>query len=148
MKMTYAPVLVFSILAASAANAADRCKNEAIEPLVARLTQAWASKQLGSLDNERPYLGTIQFVVEHSSADHYEVEEKPNLEAIEQWLRSGEYKGYPMREARPLLWCKKGVCIFDFAAGIDHNRRYIQQITYEKKNGCVYIRSVFLLDGD
>lgn len=148
MKTTYALFLLSFVLASSAAKAADHCKNEAIEPLAKRLAQAWEAKQLGNLDNERPYLGSIQFVIEHSIADNYEVEEKTNLGTIEQWLRSQESEGFPAREARPLLWCKKGLCVFDFSAGIAHNHRYMQKVTYEKKNGCVYIRSVFLLDGD
>jgi len=148
MKTIYAFVLFVLVLAPTAAKAADHCTNEAIEPLVSRLAQAWATRKLGSLDKEKPYRGSVQVVVDHSTADKFEVKEKPNFEAMEQWLRSQEHKGVPARETRPLLWCAKGLCVFDFSAGIAHNHRYLRKVTYGHHNGCVYIKSVFLLDGD
>lgn len=148
MKAIYAFALFVLVLAPTAVKAADHCTNEAIEPLVNRLAQAWATRQLGSLDKEKPSRGSVQFVVGHSIADKFEVKENPNFEAIEQWLRSQEHKGVPARETRPLLWCARGLCVFDSSAGIAHKRRYLQKVTYEHHNGCVYIKSVFLLDGD
>ena len=148
MNTACAFVLLVLMLAPTTAKAVDHCTNEAIEPLVNRLAQVWATRQLGSLDKEKPSLGSVQFVVEHSIADNFEVKEKPNFEAIERWLRSQEHNGVPARETRPLLWCAKGLCVFDFSTGIAHNHRYLQKVTYEHRNGCVYIKSVFLLDGD
>ncbi len=148
MKTIYAFALFVLVLAPSAVRATDHCTNAGIEPLVDRLAQAWATRQLGSLDKEKPYLGPIQVVVEHSTADKLEVNEKSNLGAIEQWLMSQERKGFPAREARPLLWCARGLCLFDVSSGIAPNHRYLKKVLYEHKNGCVYIKSVFLLDGD
>lgn len=148
MKTIWTFVLLVCVLVPSAVRATEHCTNAAIEPLVDRLAQAWATKQLGSLDKEKPYLGPIQVVVEHSTADKLEVNEKSNLGAIEQWLSSQERKGFPAREARPLLWCARGLCMFDLSAGITPNHRYLKKVVYEHKNGCVYIKSVFLLDGD
>lgn len=124
------------------------CKSGPIEKLAERMSQAFVAKQLGALDKDKPYLSSIQFVVEHSLAEGYEVEEAATLAAMERWLRLQESEGVPAREARPLSWCKKGLCVFDLSTGISHNHRYIQKLTYGRAKDCAYIKTVFLLDGD
>lgn len=148
MKTGQALLLTALVLSSSAAAAGGQCKGGAIEPLANRLAERFATKRLASLDPERPYRGSIQFVVEHAITDEHEVEEKPSLAAIEKWLMRHEPEGFSAREARPLSWCKKGLCVFDLPAGIEHNHRYVQKLTYGYDKGCPYIRSVFLLDGD
>lgn len=140
--------LVLAFLAPVAYAQSAQCANRAVEPLARKLVSHFASRQLAALDKERPYADSIQFVIEHSIADGYEVEEAPALAAIEQWLNSQEPEGIPAREGRPLEWCRKGLCVFDLSAGIAHNHRYLQKLTYGYRNGCPYIRSAFLLDGD
>ncbi len=128
--------------------ATGQCVQAAIEPLAKKLAADFAAKHLAGLDKERPYLKPIQFIVEHSITDDYEVEEMSNFSAIEQWLTGQEPEGMPVREARPLRWCKKGLCVFDLSAGIAHNHRYVQKLTYGYESGCPYLKSIFLLDGD
>ncbi len=140
-------LLAFTLCPALAA-AGAQCASADIEPLAKKVANNFATKQLAALDKERPYLDAIQFVVEHSIADSYEVEETSSLAAIEQWLARQETDGLPAREARPLQWCKKGLCVFNLSAGIAHTHWYVQKLTYGFHAGCPYIKTVFLLDGD
>ncbi len=140
-------LLVFSLIPAVAVSG-GQCANPTIEPLAKKVANNFAAKKLATLDKERPYLDAVQFVVEHSITDNYEVEEMPNLAAIDRWLTGQEVDGFPAREVRPLLWCKKGLCVFDLSAGIAHNHRYVQKLTYGFYADCPYIKSVFLIDGD
>lgn len=131
------------------ASAGSPCASATPEILAKKLSDAYVAKQLGRLDGDRPYLENVKFLIEHSISGEYQVEEVQSLENGQKWLKSLEIQeGMPARESRPLLWCEKGFCIFNFEEGISHNHLYLQKIEYGFRNQCPYITTVFLLDGD
>lgn len=71
-----------------------------------------------------------------------------SLARAEAWLKSREHEDLPARSVKPFQKCAKGVCTFDFNGGILHNNLYLKKITYGVRNGCPYIKTIYLLDGD
>lgn len=141
-------VLLLALLAAMPAPA-QVCQDDQIEKELQTLADAYVARRLEILDGTGIKQEKIQFVVEHSLAFDYEVEESKTFAGAEQWLRSLETeKDFPRRETRPLDWCRKGLCIFNFEEGISHNTLYIHKVIYGYRNGCPYLKTVFLLNGD
>ncbi len=129
--------------------AGDACKDTTIEKAIKLLTDAYAGKRMKTLDGIGIKGDEVQFVIEHSLTSDYEVEEARTFSQADRWLRSLEIeKDMPSREVRPLVWCRKGLCVFDFEDGISHNALYIDKVTYVYKQGCPSLRTVFLLNGD
>jgi hypothetical protein len=132
---------------------ASSSSNSNIEGLVKSLAEAYTSKTLGRLDAERPYLWTVRIVIENSladdnSKDRFIVRTFRSLGQAERWLRSREREDGPIREDRPLLQCRRGLCDFNFDGGILHNHLYLRKIGYGVRNGKPYIKTIYLLDGD
>lgn len=132
---------------------ASASSNSTIEQLVKKLEDAYTTKALGQLDAERPFLGKVKIVIEHSLAgdtdkDRFQIKEFSTLEQGERWLRSREREEFPARQTRSLLGCKRGLCTYDFDGGILHNQLYLQKISYGLRNRRPYIKTIYLLDGD
>ena len=132
---------------------AKPCKKQSIEDLVNALAESFEQKTMGKLDADRPYLGTIRFVIEHSLADdndpqRFKVRRFASLTRAEKWFKSQEIEGMPGRNTRPLVKCAKGVCSYNSEGGILHNNLYLTKITYGMRGGCPYIKTIYLLDGD
>jgi hypothetical protein len=125
-------------------------KKQTIEELVKKVAEAYLAKDLGRLDDERPYQRTVRIVVEHSlSEDEYDVRQVKTLKQGERWLKRREDEdGTPFREVRRLLHCKRGVCRYDLDGGISHNHLYFKKILYGYQNGTVFVKTIHLLDGD
>lgn len=129
--------------------AANACKDTSIEKAVKALADAYAKKRMEALDSIGIKGEEVQFVIEHSLTFDYEVEEAKTFSQAERWLRSLEVeKEMPAREVRPLEWCRKGLCVFNFEEGLSHNTLTIHKVTYGYRNGCPSLRTVFLLNGD
>lgn len=141
-------VALLLLLLPCCAMAADRCEHDKIEPLVHRLAQAWANRALASLDDEKPRLGPVRFMIEHALTDERESRRSNTLHDMDAWLSGFETGGFPVREARPLLRCRKGLCVFDLSAGIAHNHWYLEKVSYKMRGGCAWIGTVYVLDGD
>jgi hypothetical protein len=125
------------------------CEFKTIEQLAKQFVAEYPKKRLASLDAKRPYIDGVQVVIDHSITGEYEVEEVSSFEELERWLKSLEPQpGFPARETRPVLWCKKGLCVFDFNEGLKHNTLFPQKIIYSYKNGCPYVKTVFFWHGD
>lgn len=127
------------------------CKKQTIEDLVKAVGEAYSAKDLGRLDADHPYLRKVRIVIRHSLGegdDEYEVKQWRSFKQGEQWLRSRGTEDFPGRDVRPLLQCKRGVCTYDFDGGIVHRVLYLKKITYGYSNGCPYIKTIYLLDGD
>lgn len=129
-----------------------------IKQLEESLSVAYMDRELGRLDSSRPYLGRVRIVVEHSLAgdddkDRFEIKQFRTLAEAERWLRSREISEdnpipLPIREVRPLIRCRNGVCTYNFDGGILHNHLYLKRISYAYRRGRPYIRTIYLLDGD
>jgi len=108
---------------------------------------------MGSLDADRPYVGRFTIRIEHSLADdddpqRFEVRRFSSFARAERWFKSREIEGMPGRHTRPVIKCAKGVCRYNSEGGILHNNLYLTKITYGIRNGCPYIKTIYILDGD
>ena len=154
MKHLAARVALILFVISLSVQAEPLSKKQTIEELVKALSEAYTAKALGRLDAERPYVGKVKIVIEHSLAEdnaknRFEIKEVKSLANGEQWLRSREgAEGAPFRQIMPLLGCKRGVCNYNFDGGILHNQLYLEKITYGYSNGRPYIKTIYLLDGD
>lgn len=127
------------------------CKQQTIEGLVKAMADAYSRKDLGRLDSFHPYLGKVKIVIRHSLGegdDEFEKRRFRFFKSGERWLRSREIEGAPGRAVTRLLQCKGGICTYDFAGGIVHRVLYLEKISYGYNNGCPYIKTIYLLDGD
>ncbi len=122
-------------------------KIETIGQLAKTLSEAFTANELGRLDAERPYLGTVRIVLEHSITGEIESKNFKSFKAGEQWFKSRAREDGPARNSGPLLQCSKGVCTYE-QVGMLHNNLYLQKITYGYKNRIPYIKTMYVLDGD
>jgi len=130
-----------------------QCKKQKVEELVKAVAASFEAKTLRSLDADHPYVGKVRVVIEHSLADdndkgRFVIRRFTSLARFEAWLKSREIEELPGRESRPLTRCAKGVCTYNFDGGILHNHLYLKKITYGVRNGCPYLKTIYLLDGD
>jgi hypothetical protein len=133
--------------------AVSPCKKQPVEDLAKAIAAAYEGKTLGSLDAQKPYVGKVRIVIEHSlgeddDKDRFVIKSFTSLAKFERWLKSREHEEMPARESRPLTRCRKGVCTYNFDGGILHNHLYLKKITYGLRGGCSYIKTIYLLDGD
>lgn len=133
--------------------AGSPCKKQPVENLAKAIAEAYQAKTLSSLDAQKPYVGKVRIVIEHSladddSKDRFVIKWFTSLAKAEAWLKSREHEEMPGRAAKPLTRCAKGVCTYNFDEGIVHNTLYLKKISYGLRVGCPYIKTVYLLDGD
>jgi hypothetical protein len=134
-------------------HAASPCKKQSIEDLAKAVAEAYETKTLGTLDTQKPYSGRVRIVIEHSLADdndkgRFVIRSVVSLAKAEAWLKSREHEEMPGRRSMPFQKCSKGVCTYNFEGGILHNTLYLKKITYGIRNGCPYLKTIYLLDGD
>lgn len=144
-------LVLFSLSITS--HAAPDCKKQSIENLVNAVAEAYEAKTLGTLDAQRPYASRVRIVIEHSLADdndkgRFVIRSFASLAKAEAWLKSREHEEMPGRQSRPITKCSKGVCSYNLEGGINHNNLYLTKITYGIRNGCPYLKTIYLLDGD
>ena len=141
------------LLACSAGVLAQTTEAKAAAQLAETFSKAYAEKNLTSLDRERPFVGRIKFIIEHSLAednakDKYEVKTFKTLAQAERWLKGrGSDADTPSRQTRALKACKKGVCTFD-VRGLLHNQLFLTRLTYGSSKGRPFIKTVYFTDGD
>ena len=148
-KLTVAALV--SLVISFPAHSKSPCKKQTIEDLVKAVGEAFEAKDLGRLDANSASLRKVRIVIRHSLGegdDEYEIKQVRSFKEGERWLKSREIEEYPGRSVRPLLQCKRGICSYDFDGGIVHMVLFLQRITYGYRNGCPYIKTIYLLDGD
>jgi len=129
------------------------CKKQPVEDLVKAVAEGFVARTMRSLDAQKPYVGRVRIVIEHSLADddaknRFVIRSFTSLARAEAWLKSREHEAMPGRDIKPLARCAKGVCTYNFDSGIVHNTLYLKKITYGTRGGCPYIKTIYLLDGD
>lgn len=130
--------------------AKPKCKKQPVTELAKALVESYENKSMASLDATQPYVGRFRILIEHSLDDTNQFESRyfRSLAQAESWLKRREHEGMPTRSIRPLVKCARGVCSYNFDGGILHNNLYLKRITYGIRNGCPYIKTIHLLDGD
>jgi hypothetical protein len=149
--VTAVAVILFSL--SLPVHAESLCKKQTIEDLVKAVAEGYEGKTLGSLDAQKPYVGKLRIVIEHSLAedkakDRFAIKWFTSLAQAETWLKSREHAEMPGRATKPFVRCAKGVCTYNFDGGIVHNTLYLKKITYGSRSGCPYLKTIYLLDGD
>ena len=153
MEIIQTTASAFLAMIVIAGGAAAQCKKQPIDALAKAIAEGFEAKTLSSLDSQKPYSGRIRIVIEHSLAgdndkDRFVVRSFLSLAKAEAWLKSREHDEMPGRQSMPFQECSKGVCTFNFDGGIVHNTLYLKKIAYGIRNGCPYLKSIYLLDGD
>jgi hypothetical protein len=128
------------------AHAPASSQTQAAEELAKSVADAFASKELGRLDAERPYLRTVRIRVEHSITGEIENKIFKTLGAAESWLKSRGNEE-TNRNGGSLRRCRRGVCTFE-REGMLHNNLYLHRITYGLRRGRPYVKAIHLIDGD
>lgn len=151
-KTVPAVVAVFLLLT-SAALAKAQCRKHSAEALAKKIAERFPAKTLSGMDQDRPLRGRVKVTIEHSLADdedpqRFEIRRFSSLAHLEQWLKKRETDDLPHRFSMDLVNCAKGVCRFFTDGGINHNSLYLKRVTYGTSNGCPYLRSIYILDGD
>ena len=113
-------------------------KKGTIEYLVQTLAAAFESGRMGTLDAERPYLDTVQIIIEDSLSDDKSTKTYKTLKAVDNAL--GE-----QRASHRFERCAKGVCSFE--GGVLHNTLFLHKITYTIANGRPYIKAIYFIAG-
>ncbi len=144
-------LILFSL--ALTVRAQSPCKKQPIQDLAKAIAGAYEGKTLGTLDAQKPYVGRVRIVIEHSLADdnakdRFVIRSFTSLAKAESWLKSREHEEMPGRATKPLKRCTNGICTYNFDGGIVHNTLYLKKITYGLRTGCPYIQTIYLLDGD
>ena len=122
-------------------------QTQTIQQLANAVSDAFTTGKLGSLDADRPYVGTVRVVIENL----VDVERKTfkTLAQAERWLKSRETQDGPItnprRNSGVLQQCRKGLCTFEAAGGL-HNILYLQKITYGMRKGRPYIKAIHLVN--
>jgi hypothetical protein len=150
-KNTVLAVILFSL--SLRVSAKSPCKYPKPEDLSKAVAEGYEARTLGNLDAQKPYMGRVRIVIEHSLAednakDRFVIKWAASLAKAEAWLKSREHDAMPGRESRPLERCANGACTYNFDGGILHNHLYLKKITYRTRSRCPYIKTIYLLDGD
>ncbi|HWS98718.1 MAG TPA: hypothetical protein VN256_00505 [Pyrinomonadaceae bacterium] len=120
-------------------------QTQAAEELAKTVADAFAAGELGRLDAERPYLGTVRIRVEHSITGGIVTRSFKTLAAAERWLNRGNQDS--QRNGGTLRRCRRGTCTFE-QEGMLHNNLYLQRITYGLRRGRPYVKAIHIIDGD
>ncbi len=156
MSMKYTLVIAVAVTLFSLSlpvHAQSRCQKQPVEDLLKAVAEGFETKTMRTLDAQKPYVGRVRIVIEHSLApdddkDRFVIRSFTSLARAERWLKSREHEEMPGRDTKPLARCAKGVCTYNFDGGIVHNTLYLKKITYGTRGGCPYIKTIYLLDGD
>jgi hypothetical protein len=153
MRRLLAGILVAVFGCSTVSTAPRPCTKQSIETLVKAVDESFENKTLATLDAGRPYIGRFRFVIEHSlyednDPQRFETRLFRSLAQAEAWLNRREHDGMPGRATKPLVKCTRGVCTYNFDSGIVHNVIFLKRITFGVRNGCPYLKTIHLLDGD
>jgi hypothetical protein len=147
IKQLAASLALILFIISPAAQAQSRSKIKTIEQLEDAFSIAFMNN-LTELDAKYPNHETFRVIIEYSSALDPDIRVFRTFGALGRWLKSRETEdGFPWRLSTQLVGCKRGVCTFEFEGNLQHNRLYIQKLSYGYRNGRPYLKTIFLLAG-
>lgn len=123
-------------------------QTQTIEQFADAVATAWGAGNLGSLDAERPYVGSVRVVVEGTVGEPPMIWRKTfrTLAQVDRWFKSRERADGPGRNIGLLKQCSKGACTFE-QEGMLHNNLYLKKITYGMRKGKPYVKAIYIEDG-
>ncbi len=141
---------MFLLLAALAAPALAQCPITDIRAFAEMVAAQHKAGTLEKLDQRYAGRRPFKVIIENSLAegDAFERKTVTSFAAAAGWINARRVEGFPQPDVRKLLYCRKGVCEFDFFAGINHNTLYLYQITYRGTPTCATLKTIQFLDGD
>jgi len=118
-------------------------KKGTIEYLAQTIAAAFESGTMSSLDAGKPYLKTVEIVIEDSLSDDKSSKTYKTLKAVEQAFRGNDNEGNYF--SHQFQSCAKGVCSFE--GGLLHNTLFLHKITYTVVKGRSYIKAIHFIAG-
>lgn len=149
----------FSIIALlifiGTAGAAAQTKTKRVERIARQFAAAYEAKDLGRLDAARLIRGRVRIVIGYAYLDEKDAEPDTirsfrSFKAVDRWLKTRADKGIdnPGRYVREFAGCRKGTCDFTDLKGSLHNQLYLEEFKYGYRNGRLYIKAIYLWNGD
>ena len=145
MKYFSGVAFLLTVLVSVSVNAQP--KGKTITQLVNSVGEAFASKSMAGLDADKPYVGHVTVVIQHSLGGKSVTRSFASFAKVDKWLKSREKEDLPTRNSNSLKRCKSGVCTYDVSSLL-HNNLYIKRVTYGTTRGRPHIKAITLLDGD
>lgn len=147
-KQLAASLALILFIVSPSAQAQSRSKIKTIEQLEDAFSKAFGRDRMAELDAKYPNHGKFRVIIEYSSPLEPDIRVFRTFGALGRWLKSRETEGgFPWRLDTTLVGCKRGVCTYEFESNLEHNRLYIQKLSYGYRNGRPYLKTVFLLAG-
>lgn len=125
--------------------------------LAEQVKKAYGGNVLSTLDDANVLSGKFDAVIENTGIDtanprwhelQFERGSFASFRDMQIWLKQREKtSGVPFWFTGKLSNCRKGLCMFTFPGGIDHNRLYLQKVYYGYKKGRLYVKKISLLNG-
>jgi hypothetical protein len=117
--------------------------------LQAAFYDAFGMDRLAELDARYPNHGKFKVIIEYwAGPEESDAGVFGTFGALGQWLKSRETEGgFPWRMDTTLVGCRRGVCTYKLNENLQHNRLYLQKLSYGYRKGRPYLKTVFLLAG-
>lgn len=131
------------------AQAQSRSKIRSIGQLQSAFYDAFGMDRLTELDARYPNHGRFRVVIEYWAGPvEFDAEVFKTFGGLGRWLKSRETEGgFPWRMDTTLVGCRKGVCTYKLNENLQHNRLYLQKLSYGYRKGRPYLKTVHLLAG-
>ena len=147
IKQLAASLALILFIISPSAQAQSRSIIKTIRQLEDAFSKAFMNN-LKELDAKYPNHGKFRVIIEYSSPLEPDIRAFRTFGALGRWLKSRETEGgFPWRIDTRLVGCKRGVCTYEFESNLEHNRLYIQKLSYGYRNGRPYLTTIFLLAG-
>jgi len=152
-------LLIFALLMFVAggvfAAAQTRKQNKKIRQIAAEIAAAYKAKDLGKLDALQIIRGKFRIVIGYAYLDEKDAQPDTvryfkSFRAAERWLEQRQKKviDNPSRYVRALKDCSNDRCLFDDGSGSLHNQLYLDEIYYSYRKGRLFIKGLYLWNGD
>lgn len=150
MRLVHAALSAFVIVTVPHASvAAPSCHTASVEQLGRDVAEAFAARAMAALAARLPNR-PVRLHVEHSLSDEPETLtiRLRNLDRQIARRDGAARRGEPIgRQSLEGMNCSGLVCRFG-PSGILHNNLYLKELAFVRRNGCLTVSRIHLLDGD
>lgn len=139
-------LVIFAVVAPGPAGAAS-CRHGEAALLAAELAthfEAGTLRDLAAGLARRPLVLRIESSLEGT----VQRQSLPGLAEMEAAIRRDERAERRLRGTLGPATCRGGVCRYGPSQGILHNHLYLKEATIQRREGCLVVTGILLLDGD